>query len=186
MRYLDIAAVAQQSGVPASALRYYEEKGLIASVGRRGLRRLFDRWRAGTTGVDRAGASGRLFARRDRRHVHAGRAPADRPARRWRPRPTNWTATIQQVEFDARRAAARGRLPCAESHGMPVVPPPDAGSGGSAERRQQAAAGASTRQTFVARTNARDQREAVSAAPGACCSAVQLLNFFAPRPISPR
>jgi len=42
MRYLDIAAVAQQSGLPASALRYYEEKGLIASVGRRGLRRLFD------------------------------------------------------------------------------------------------------------------------------------------------
>jgi DNA-binding transcriptional MerR regulator len=42
MRYLDIASVAQQSGVSASALRYYEEKGLIASVGRRGLRRLFD------------------------------------------------------------------------------------------------------------------------------------------------
>jgi DNA-binding transcriptional MerR regulator len=42
MQYLDIAAVAQQSGVPASALRFYEEKGLIASVGRRGLRRLFD------------------------------------------------------------------------------------------------------------------------------------------------
>jgi DNA-binding transcriptional MerR regulator len=42
MRDLDIAEVAKQSGVPASALRYYEEKGLIASVGRRGLRRLFD------------------------------------------------------------------------------------------------------------------------------------------------
>ncbi|MBP2672980.1 MAG: MerR family transcriptional regulator [candidate division NC10 bacterium] len=42
MRYLDITAVAKQSGVPASALRYYEEKGLIASVGRRGLKRLFD------------------------------------------------------------------------------------------------------------------------------------------------
>ncbi len=42
MRYLDITAVAKQSGVPASALRYYEKKGLIASVGRRGLRRLFD------------------------------------------------------------------------------------------------------------------------------------------------
>src|SRR5688572_30073793 len=39
---LDIAAVAQLSGVPASTLRFYEEKGLIASVGRRGLRRLFD------------------------------------------------------------------------------------------------------------------------------------------------
>jgi DNA-binding transcriptional MerR regulator len=42
MQYLDIAAVAKQSGVTASALRYYEGKGLIASVGRRGLRRLFD------------------------------------------------------------------------------------------------------------------------------------------------
>lgn len=42
MGYLDITAVAKRSGVPASALRYYESKGLIASVGRRGLRRLFD------------------------------------------------------------------------------------------------------------------------------------------------
>lgn len=42
MRDLDIAEVAQRSGVPASTLRFYEEKGLIASVGRRGLRRLFD------------------------------------------------------------------------------------------------------------------------------------------------
>jgi DNA-binding transcriptional MerR regulator len=42
MRDLDIAEVAQRSGVPASALRFYEEKGLIASVGRHGLRRLFD------------------------------------------------------------------------------------------------------------------------------------------------
>lgn len=42
MGNLDIAEVAQRSGVPASALRYYEEKGLIASTGRRGLRRTFD------------------------------------------------------------------------------------------------------------------------------------------------
>jgi DNA-binding transcriptional MerR regulator len=39
---MDIAAVAKRSGVPASTLRYYEEKGLIASVGRHGLRRMFD------------------------------------------------------------------------------------------------------------------------------------------------
>jgi DNA-binding transcriptional MerR regulator len=39
---LDIAQVAQRSGVPASTLRFYEEKGLIAAVGRRGLRRVFD------------------------------------------------------------------------------------------------------------------------------------------------
>jgi len=42
MRHLEIAEVAQRSGVPASTLRFYEEKGLIASTGRRGLRRLFD------------------------------------------------------------------------------------------------------------------------------------------------
>ena len=39
---LDITEVARRSGVPASTLRFYEEKGLIASIGRRGLRRLFE------------------------------------------------------------------------------------------------------------------------------------------------
>lgn len=42
MRNLDIGEVATRSGVPASTLRYYEEKGLIRSIGRHGLRRLFD------------------------------------------------------------------------------------------------------------------------------------------------
>lgn len=42
MPSLDIAEVARRSGVPASALRFYEEQGLIASIGRRGLRRVFD------------------------------------------------------------------------------------------------------------------------------------------------
>ncbi|QSI32523.1 MerR family DNA-binding protein [Variovorax sp. RKNM96] len=42
MQHLDIAEVAQQSGIPASTLRFYDEKGLIVSTGRRGLRRLFD------------------------------------------------------------------------------------------------------------------------------------------------
>ncbi len=39
---IDIGEVAAQSGLPASTLRFYEEKGLIQSIGRRGLRRLFD------------------------------------------------------------------------------------------------------------------------------------------------
>lgn len=39
---MDIAEVAQRSGIPASTLRFYEEKGLIASIGRHGLRRVFD------------------------------------------------------------------------------------------------------------------------------------------------
>jgi DNA-binding transcriptional MerR regulator len=42
MKNLDIAAVAKQSGLPASTLRYYEERGLIRSIGRIGLRRVFD------------------------------------------------------------------------------------------------------------------------------------------------
>jgi DNA-binding transcriptional MerR regulator len=39
---IDISEVTRRSGVPASTLRFYEEKKLIASVGRRGLHRLFD------------------------------------------------------------------------------------------------------------------------------------------------
>lgn len=42
MPVLDIAQVARQSAVPASTLRFYEEKRLIRSIGRRGLHRLFD------------------------------------------------------------------------------------------------------------------------------------------------
>lgn len=42
MKLLDIADVSARTGVAASALRYYEEIGLIASVGRRGLRRQYD------------------------------------------------------------------------------------------------------------------------------------------------
>lgn len=41
MRELDIAEVARRSGLAASALRYYEQRGLIASIGRHGLRRVF-------------------------------------------------------------------------------------------------------------------------------------------------
>ena len=39
---MDITEVAKRSGVPASTLRFYEEKGLIVSTGRQGLRRLFN------------------------------------------------------------------------------------------------------------------------------------------------
>jgi len=38
---MDISEVSKRSGLAASTLRYYEERGLIASVGRQGLRRLF-------------------------------------------------------------------------------------------------------------------------------------------------
>jgi DNA-binding transcriptional MerR regulator len=41
MRSLDIGEVVRQCGVSTSTLRFYEEKGLIKSIGRRGLRRVF-------------------------------------------------------------------------------------------------------------------------------------------------
>ncbi|WP_421692910.1 helix-turn-helix domain-containing protein [Aestuariivirga sp.] len=41
MKFLDIGQVAEKSGMKPSALRYYEEAGLIASVARHGLRRQF-------------------------------------------------------------------------------------------------------------------------------------------------
>ncbi len=42
MKLLDIAEVSRLSGQPASALRFYEEKKLITSIGRSGLKRLFE------------------------------------------------------------------------------------------------------------------------------------------------
>lgn len=42
MNLLDIGTLSQISGLPPSALRYYEEIGLIQPVARRGLRRQYD------------------------------------------------------------------------------------------------------------------------------------------------
>jgi len=39
---LDIGEVSRQSGLSVSTLRFYEEKGLIQSCGRKGMRRLFE------------------------------------------------------------------------------------------------------------------------------------------------
>ncbi|MEM9222868.1 MAG: helix-turn-helix domain-containing protein [Pseudomonadota bacterium] len=39
---IEISELAKRSGHPASALRYYEQRGLIKSAGRRGLRRIFE------------------------------------------------------------------------------------------------------------------------------------------------
>ena len=74
---LDIAEVAKRSGMPASALRFYEEKGLIASIGRRGLRRQFDALvleRLALIGLGRAAGFSldeiaRMFARPDRPQI---------------------------------------------------------------------------------------------------------------------
>jgi DNA-binding transcriptional MerR regulator len=58
MDELDIGEVARRSGLSVSTLRYYEERGLIAPTGRRGLRRQFDPGvleRLGLIAIGRAG-----------------------------------------------------------------------------------------------------------------------------------
>lgn len=40
-KFITIADVAKQTGIPASTLRYYEEVGLIQSSGRQGIMRVF-------------------------------------------------------------------------------------------------------------------------------------------------
>ncbi|GHF41051.1 helix-turn-helix domain-containing protein [Seohaeicola zhoushanensis] len=41
MKVMDIGEVASASGVPPSTLRYYDEIGLVPSIGRKGLRRQY-------------------------------------------------------------------------------------------------------------------------------------------------
>ena len=41
MAEIDIGEVSRRMGIPVSALRFYEQKGLIRSIGRNGLRRVF-------------------------------------------------------------------------------------------------------------------------------------------------
>ena len=41
MKFLDIGEIAERSGIRPSALRYYEQSGLISSISRHGLRRQY-------------------------------------------------------------------------------------------------------------------------------------------------
>lgn len=95
MSELDIGEVVRRSGVPTSTLRFYEERGLIASLGRRGLRRQFDGSvleRLALIGLARAAGFaldeiGRMFApdgrfRVDRRMLAAKADELDRTIRK--------------------------------------------------------------------------------------------------------
>ncbi len=123
---MDITEVARRSGVPASTLRFYEEKGLIASIGRRGLRRLFDpgvleRLALIALGRDAGftldeialmfGPDGR--PRIDRQMLADKADELDR--------------TIRRLSAMRRKSTTRRRLPRAEPHGMPDLPPSVAG-----------------------------------------------------------
>lgn len=128
MKDLDIAEVAQRSGIPASTLRFYEEKRLIASTGRRGLRRLFDPSiveRLALITLGRAAGFtleeiARMFApdgrpRIDRQMLAAKAAELDRTIRK-----------LSAMRDGLQHAAA---LPRAQPHGVPKLPPPPNGRG---------------------------------------------------------
>jgi DNA-binding transcriptional MerR regulator len=78
---MDITEVSQRSGVPASTLRFYEEKKLIASIGRRGLRRLFDPGVLERLALIALGRARQVLARRDRADACRWRTAAHRPAK---------------------------------------------------------------------------------------------------------
>ena len=109
---MDISDVARRSGVPASTLRFYEEKGLIASIGRRGLRRVFGPDVFERLGADRARSRRRFLAGRDRRHVRA-RRPAAIDRRMLTAKAEELDATIRQLQAmrDGLRHAAACRAP---------------------------------------------------------------------------
>ena len=116
---MDITEVAQRSGVPASTLRFYEEKGLIASIGRRGLRRVFD---TGVIALGRAAGFSldeiaRMFAPDGRPH-----RPADAHSQSGGTGPD-----YSQTSRHAGQTAACRCVPRAEPHGMSHVPPHSAG-----------------------------------------------------------
>ena len=87
---MDIAEVARRSGVPASALRYYEARGLIASVGRQGLRRVFAPKVLDELALIALGQAAGFSLDEIARCSPAATACAS-TARCWRPRPTSST-----------------------------------------------------------------------------------------------
>ena len=78
---IDIGQVARASGLPASTLRFYEEKGLIKSSGRHGLRRLYDPGVLEQLSLIALRSLRRIFAERNRRNVFPGRSGPNRPER---------------------------------------------------------------------------------------------------------
>ena len=113
MKDMDIAEVSRRTGVPASTLRYYEEKGLIASIGRRGLRRLFDPAVLERLALIALGRAGRFaldeissmltpdgLTKMDRRRLDAKADELDRSIQRL-------TATREALRHAARCPAAR-------------------------------------------------------------------------------
>ncbi len=81
MAVLDIGEVARRCGLSPATLRFYEEQGLIAAIGRKGLRRQYDETVLERLGMIALGrAAGFALAEIARLFAHAGRPRIDRRA----------------------------------------------------------------------------------------------------------
>jgi DNA-binding transcriptional MerR regulator len=120
VRDIDIADVASRSGVPASTLRYYEQEGLIASIGRRGLRRLFDAEaleRLALIALGRAAG----FSLGEIASMLAPGAPPGSIAPCFPQRRTSWTLRFESSRFFG-KAFDTPRLPGRRANGVSEIP----------------------------------------------------------------
>lgn len=124
MYKLDIAEVARRSGFAASALRYYEKRGLIASDGRHGLRRQYDDGvliRLGLIALgQRAGYSLDEIAtllQAPAGEIHLGRADLQHQANKLRHQARQLQATAALLEHVA-ACTAPSHLECPRFHDL--------------------------------------------------------------------
>jgi len=118
---VDITEVAQHSGLTASTLRFYEEKGLIASIGRRGLHRVFDPRVLERLALIALGRSAGFSLD----EIALMFAPDGRPRidrRCWQPKP-RVGQDRSQTDRNARWPATRRCLPRSKPHAMSNFPP---------------------------------------------------------------
>jgi len=128
---MDIAEVARRSGIAASALRYYERRGLIASVGPAGTRRRFAPGVLDQLALVALGqAAGLSLDEIQSMLSPRGGAEHQSPAARGQGRRNRHPG--QAVARNESRAAARSGLPGAEPRAMPHVP--EAAQGGRGGR----------------------------------------------------
>ena len=119
---MDIAEVAKRAGVPASTLRFYEEKGLISSVGRQGLRRVFN-----TSVLERLAliALGRAagFSLDEIARMLGTKGSPDIDRELLINKADELDRRIGKTDSDARRPSTCSRVFRTESYGMPEVSP---------------------------------------------------------------
>ncbi|WP_309141228.1 MerR family DNA-binding transcriptional regulator [Novosphingobium sp. G106] len=121
MKLIEISEVAKRSGITASTLRFYEEKGLIESLGRRGLRRTYGQDVFGRLSLVTLGRLAGFSL--DQISAMFGSGPSAQIDRvPLSDKAAELDRTIRQLNALKKWPGARRHLSCTEPHGMPLVP----------------------------------------------------------------